>query len=230
MSTWDILGTLVGGYLILCIYSFLYKENPVYRVAEHLFIGTAMGVGVVLTWQFFLYPDWFKPLMGWDRKPWEPYELVRLLWLPPAIFGLGIYFMLSQKHNWIARCVIGFGLGVAGGRAFKGFFAEFLPQMVDSFRPLAVVSAADGFQVIPTIENWIFVVSLVCVMTYFFFSFEHDKPFIRQASSAGRWLMMITFGAFFGSTVMGRMALLIDRLQFLKGPWFEAHAQLFTGG
>jgi hypothetical protein len=42
--------------------------------------------------------------------------------------------------------------------------------------------------------------------------------------------MMITFGAFFGSTVMGRMALLIDRLQFLKGPWWDAIKQLFTGG
>jgi hypothetical protein len=41
---------------------------------------------------------------------------------------------------------------------------------------------------------------------------------------------MITFGAFFGSTVMARMALLIDRLQFLQGDWIEAWGRLFTGG
>ncbi len=31
----------------------------------------------------------------------------------------------------------------------------------------------------------------------------------------GRWLLMISFGATFGSTVMARMSLVIDRLLFI---------------
>ena len=42
--------------------------------------------------------------------------------------------------------------------------------------------------------------------------------------------MMITFGAFFGSTVMARMALLIDRLQFLTRDWVRGFETLFRGG
>jgi hypothetical protein len=81
-----------------------------------------------------------------------------------------------------------------------------------------------------TLENLLFAVTLLCVMTYFFFSFEHNKPGIKQASALGRWLMMITFGAFFGSTVMARMALLIDRLQFLTRDWVRGFETLFRGG
>ena len=31
---WELLGTLIGGYMALAIYSYLYKENPVYRFVE----------------------------------------------------------------------------------------------------------------------------------------------------------------------------------------------------
>jgi hypothetical protein len=38
---------------------------------------------------------------------------------------------------------------------------------------------------------------------------------LRNAAAAGRWLMMIAFGAMFGFTVMARLSLLIDRMLFL---------------
>jgi hypothetical protein len=113
--------------------------------------------------------------------------------------------------------------------AFEGFFNEYVPLVVDSFKPMIVISPHHGFLLVPTLENWLFLVSLVCVMTYFFYTFESNNKGIQVASNTGRWMMMITFGAFFGSTVMGRMALLIDRLQFLKDQWWPAHIELFTG-
>jgi len=228
--SWEVLGAIAGGFCVLGIYSFLYKENPVYRFFEHIFIGIATGIGIVFTWIFFLDNDWFRPMVGLDLKPWESYNPAMALWILPAIFGLGIYFIYSKKRVWIARVVIGFGFGVAGGRAFEGFFNEFLPQLVDSFRPPVELSPTGGLMVWRTLENWLFVVTLVCVMTYFFFSIRQDRPLIKHASNTGRWLLMITFGAFFGSTIMARMALLIDRLQFLGGPWLEAWGKLFTGG
>ena len=37
----------------------------------------------------------------------------------------------------------------------------------------------------------------------------------------GRWLLMIAFGAIFGSTVMARMALLTYRVWFLLYDWLH---------
>jgi hypothetical protein len=225
--SWAFFGVLVGGFCVLAIYSFLWKENRFYRFFEHLYIGVATGYGVVETIATFVWPDWLKPTLGLDLQPWQPYNYWRLLWFLPAAYGMLMYFMLSRKHNWIARLVIGTGLGLAGGMAFQGFFGGFFPTLVDSFRPVLVHSfdPATGAASLNwglMLGNVLFLITLVCVMTYFFFSFEHNKPGIKQASVLGRWLMMVTFGAFFGSTVMARMALLIDRLQFMIHDWFRA--------
>lgn len=229
--TWEVIGTIVGGLAVLGIYSFLHKENPVYRTFEHMFVGIATGIGIVFTWVYFLDPEWFRPMTGLDLQPWESYSYWNVLWILPAIFGCGIYFIYSRKNVWIARMVIGFGFGVAGGMAFRGFFNEFFPQLVDTYsRVPAVYSPVSGFQFGATIQNWIFVLTLVCVMVYFFFSIDNQRPFVRETANTGRWLLMVTFGAFFGSTIMARMALLIDRLQFLMGDWLEAWGKLFTNG
>jgi hypothetical protein len=88
-------------------------------------------------------------------------------------------------------------------------------------KPTGVLSL-DWWSSSGMLANWIFAVTLICVMTYFLFSLEHNRPGIRQASMAGRWLMMLCFGAFFGSTIMARMALLVERLQFLIEKWIPA--------
>jgi len=231
--SWDILGILAGGLCVLAIYSFLWKENPVYRFFEHLYIGVATGYGVVMAISQFLWPRWLKPYaLDLERPAWEGYHWVNLHWFVPALFGMLMYFILSRKRAWLAQIIIGVGLGWSGGLAFRGFFNEFLPQAIDSFRPLLALQpgAGGGLDLRLTLENILFAVTLLCVMTYFFFSFEHNRPGLKQASALGRWLMMVTFGAFFGSTVMARMALLIDRLQFMTSDWVRGIETLIRGG
>jgi len=75
--------------------------------------------------------------------------------------------------------------------AFQGFFGGFFPTLVDSFRPVVAhsfdpASGAARLNWPLMVGNVLFLVTLVCVMTYFFFSFEHNKPGIRQAR---RWAL-----------------------------------------
>ncbi|MBI2192921.1 MAG: hypothetical protein HYU43_00830 [Armatimonadetes bacterium] len=236
-DAWTFYTVFLGGVSTLAIYSFLYRENPFYRAFEHLYIGIATGLGMVTLLERWLWPKLLKPVLnvgaetyatppqlvaqGADLTSAMPYNRWLLLYLVPVIFGLGYYTITSARYNWIARVVISFTLGYGGGLAFKGFFAEFIPQVVSSFKPLVVPnSLADS------LNHVVFTATLVCVMTYFFFSFEHDKPGIRQASTSGRWLLMISFGAFFGATIMARMSLLIERLQFFIEQWFPNFQRL----
>lgn len=224
--SWELAGVLAGGLCVLAIYSFLYRENPFYRFFEHLFIGIATGYGLVETVTNFVWPDWLKPTLGYDLAPWQTWSPWKLLWFLPAVYGMGMYFMLSRKHNWVARVVIGTGLGLSGGMYFQAFFGSFLPLLVDSFKPLVVhrfgPNGAGGLDLVAMGQNLLFTLTVICVMTYFFFSFEHNRPGLKQTAALGRWLMMATFGAFFGATVMARMALLIDRLQFMIYDWASA--------
>ena len=69
-----------------------------------------------------------------------------------------------------------------------------------------------------SLRSVLLVGGLLCGIVYFFFSFEH-KGIVGRTAKVGIWVLMITFGAGFGYTVMGRIALLAIRLEFLLDDW-----------
>ncbi|RMG40513.1 MAG: hypothetical protein D6719_10705 [Candidatus Dadabacteria bacterium] len=231
-DSWQLATVLVGGIATLAIFSFLIKENPVYRIFEHLFIGIAAGFGIVFSIQRFLWPNIMVPLLGLDIDVYpdgtlsHSYNYWLLLYILPMVFGLLFYFLYSKRFGWLAKVVIGFQLGASGGLAFKGFFNEMIPQLEKSFKPLVVFSNGE-VNYWQSFEHILFVFTLLSVMYYFFFSFKRESRLAQGFAGSGRWLMMICFGAFFGSTVMARMALLVERLQFLIDDWSPALKYLF---
>jgi len=150
MSAWPVvLPVILGGIATLAIYSFLVKENPFYRFFEHLYIGIATGFGIVFGVQRFLWPEFFRPMLGYDRevfadgaydRPWRSWYLFYLL---PFAFGMLYYFIYSRKRQWLSRVVIAWSLGVSGGFALKGFFAQYMPQIIGSFKPLVAVHTVE---------------------------------------------------------------------------------------
>ena len=49
----------------------------------------------------------------------------------------------------------------------------------------------------------------------------HFAILVPTRADLGRWLMMIAFGAMFGSTVMARLSLFIGRLWYLFAEWIH---------
>jgi hypothetical protein len=230
LATWlnahlEILTLWIGALATLGLYTVLYKENRIYRLFEHIFLGLATGYMVATVWNDTLLPKWWNPMIV-DGQWWLILALVA---------GLFYYFIYSKKHHWMARLVIGFFLGVASGQAFQVFVNDTWPQISSSFKPLAphaaIAANAPGnlnhkaiseLTQASAINNLIFMIVLVCVLSYFFFSFEQKNLLLRGSARVGRWLMMFTFGAIFGLTIMARLALLIDRMDFLVNEFSPA--------
>lgn len=196
----------LGALATLALYSILYRENPVYRVAEYAFLGLAAGYGLYAVWAQVLYPQWFSPIKNEGAWPW-------VMALVP---GLMYYTIYSRRLNWMSRMVMMTMMGFEAGLFFRSWAGTYMKQIGDSFRPIFTPAAP--------FLNWnnvIFLITLVSVMTYFFFSFEHRAKPVRATANTGRWLMMIAFGAMFGSTVMARMSLFIGRLWYLFSDWIH---------
>lgn len=203
----------VGALGTLALYSVLYRENPVYRFAEHVFLGLATGYGLYSIWKTVLYQYWWK---GLAAGQWA--------WILALVAGGMYYTIFSKRFSWMSRVVMMTMMGLTAGLTFRAFFGQYLPQVGSSFKPLVVMKASPaGATLDPftSFTNLLFLVTLVSVTTYFFFSFEQKNRAIRGAASTGRWLMMIAFGAMFGSTVMARMSLFIGRLIFLFADWIH---------
>ncbi len=224
--TWvDIAVVWISATATLAIFSFLWKENPVYRFFEHLFMGLGLGWGIVTTWTNSLVPKWFNPLFGQGLAEGAKYSYVNLLWILALGGGMMWYFIFTRRLKWIARIVIGLFIGVGAGLGIQSFFRLQLPQIAASFKPLWLrTTNAQGESVIDwwgIFNNLVFLVTFYCSTVYFIFTFRRDKPVLRYSAAAGRWLMMIAFGAMFASTVMARLSLLIERMLFLFRDWLH---------
>ena len=226
-SVWSLASVLVGGLATLGIFSFLIKENAFYRFFEHLFIGIASGLGPMLILRDFLWPQIIEPMLGLtvvtyaDGTQSDPCQPLYLLYLIPMVFGCLYYFIYSQRYSWLAKLVIGFSLGASGALASRGFFAEAVPQIASSFKPL-IVFVDGNISLMESFNNALFVLTLLLVLNYFFFTFGKEGSLQGKMAPLGRPLLMVCFGAFFGSTVMARLALLVERVQFVVRDWVAA--------
>lgn len=209
----------LGGIVTLGLYSMLYRENPIYRLFEHLFLGLTAGYLVVTAWTDVLSTQWYDPIVHQGKWLW--------LWvLPLAVMA---YFVFSKRNGWISRIPLVILGGFAAGQMFQGFVSQYFPQIRNSFKSLkpTVMSlqnpapSPDTLSISGAINNAIFMVTLLCVLVYFLFSFEQKNKGIRGMSRLGRWLIMIGFGAIFGSTIMTRFALLVDRMYFVLVEWLN---------
>jgi hypothetical protein len=123
-----------------------------------------------------------------------------------------LYVRSVPRIGWVSRYAlaiyVAYYIGVEFTRKIHG---EVLPQIARTMQPL---SAFEG----PTLVSFIFIVGVYSVLIYFFFSKEQNRV-TRPLARLGVWFLMISFGAAFGFTVMGRIALLIGRLNFLLLNW-----------
>ena len=60
------LWTTLGAFLTLCTFSFLYKDNPFYKFAEHAVVGVSAGYFAIILWHTGLQPKLFNQLRDGD--------------------------------------------------------------------------------------------------------------------------------------------------------------------
>ena len=245
MITAEIMGAWLVVLLTLCIFSFLYKDNPFYKAAEHLYVGVSAGyVAVISFWQQ-VQPNMFGRLWPsridvddgsiftsvWyaiyeifnfistgfgilDRSIFpeggiKGFDEIRFIYLIPFILGIFMILRLVPKLGWLARWAIAYIVGMAAGLRFYGFLNSDILMQIKA-------SAIDFTSDWGTIVNaLILFIGTLTGLIYFFYSTEH-KGVVGRLSRIGIYFLMIKFGASFGFAVMGRISLLIGRINDLK--------------
>jgi hypothetical protein len=203
---YETIGIWTAAIFTLAMYSFLYKENPLYRLGEHLVVGISTGYYIVLTWTQVLKPRLIDPIAN-DG------EYILLI---PALVGLLYITRFFPKIAWLSRYPMAFIMGTSMGVGFPlSMKASVLRQLEATILPL--YSAGMPWQIV--VGNVVLVLGTLAALIYFFFSKPHKGPFFGTGSRIGIWVIMIGFGATFGFTVMGRISLLIGRIQFLLSNW-----------
>jgi len=99
----------IGALLTLFIFSFLYRDNPFYKFAEHLFVGVSLGYTICQYWFSTVYPDLFQRLF---MSPVAQVSVgQKLLLVVPLILGLMYFTAFIPKVSWLMRIPLGFIMG-----------------------------------------------------------------------------------------------------------------------
>jgi len=202
--TFEGLGVWIASLLTLFIFSFLYKDNPFYKLAEHLFVGISAGYYVMQEWWAVIYPQCVKPVAHGEH----------LLMIIPGVLGLFLFSRFIPKAGWLSRWSLAIIIGAYAGIKTTGFAqGDLVAQFQASILPLYVPGHLGA-----SINNVLFLAGLLSTLVFFFFSTEH-KGAIKGTAQLGVWFLMVSFGAAYGFTVMARVSLLIGRFQYLLDPW-----------
>ena len=204
-----VFGAWVATGLTLFIFSFLYKDNPLFKLAEHLYVGVSVGYTIVKAYDTVIVHLIVKPIV-------EEGEFSLLI---PVAIGLLMLTRYVPKASWLSRYAFAFIVGVGSGLAIPRTISSFiLKQIEDTVRPLLSLAGGDAVTFSMNLLNpasnlnaIIILIGVSSVLFYFFFSIEHSGPG-KVVARTGVLFLMIAFGAAFGYTVMARMSLLIGRL------------------
>lgn len=203
-----IIGAWVATGLTLFIFTFLYEDNPIFKLAEHLYVGVSIGYTIVKAYDTVIVHLIYVPMI--KEGDWSL--------LVPVGLGLLMLARYMPKAAWLSRYAFAFIVGVGSGLAIPRTISSFiLKQVEDTIRPLVTLLPDGGVTFTASLLNpasnlnaIILLVGVVSVLFYFFFSLEHTGP-LKTAARTGILFLMIAFGAAFGYTVMARMSLLIGR-------------------
>lgn len=199
------IGIWIAAVLTLAIYSFLYKDNPVYKVAENIFVGVSAGYWAVVLWFNYAWPNLFEPLIMRGN----------IVYIIPIAIGLMMFAPLIPRISWLIRIPLTFTMGVAMALVIlQRIQGEIFPQLQATFLPLRGVGPVE------LISNLLIIIGVISTLVYFYFSKAH-KGTLGLFAKLGIWFMMIAFGASFGYTVMARISLLIGRIYFLLHNWLH---------
>jgi len=194
---------IVGAFLAMCMFSTLYgKSSPLYALAEESYIGFGTGLTIVINAEY-IWRTGIVNIMKGD------YILILAL-----ILGAMILFRIHPEYNYVARIPIAIALGAQFGLSLRTIiFSGFTQQIIATIVPLFEGDA------VTLLYRWTVALSVIFMMTFFFYSIELKGP-LAASAKLGEYFLYTAFGAIFAQTFMGRLGLFVGFMQsFTIPPW-----------
>jgi hypothetical protein len=193
--------------LTIMVLSRILGNNPVFRVAQYLLVGTSLGLAFVVAYHQVLRPAVTGLASGGSNGA--------ILYGIPLVMGLLLLPRITrrQQFSWLANIPLALIFGVGAALAVGGAIAgTLLPQILDtSNRPLG----GNPLQIAGTL---VLAIGTVITLSAFYYTVPPESPrarIIALSASAGHWLLMIAFGFFFASAVQSYLSALNERLEFV---------------
>jgi FtsH-binding integral membrane protein len=202
---------VIAVVLTIMVLSRIVGDNPLFRVAQYLFVGVSLGLAFVVA-----YHEVLRPAVGAVA---DNQTGASTLYGVPLLMGLLLLPRITrrQEFSWLANIPLAFVFGVGAALAVGGAIAgTLLPQILDTAGPLGASPA----QIVGVV---VLGLGTVVTLSAFYYTVPQEGPSARLVATGaliGHWLIMIAFGFFFASALQTYLSALTERLSFLL-QWFQ---------
>lgn len=205
----DTFGQAVAFILTLLIFSYFIGDNPLYRVAIHMFLGVASAYAVIVVMQAVIFPQLQLMLNAVLAGDWFSVVLLAIPW----VLGLLLLFRtsagLAPIGNLAIAAMVGVGAALAVGGAITG---TLIPQIVSG----SSTASTD-------IIAWFFgFVGATFVLLYFFYlgrknaAGRGERPGLTKPIAAvGQFFLSTALAALYAGALAAYFAIFVERVGFL---------------
>jgi len=213
-------GLVAGAVLTLLIFSYLLGDNPLYRLALHLFVGALVGYsfGIVVR----------DVLLGMVLGQWltDPQAM-----LAPLVLGLLLLFKGFPRYAYVGNLAVAFLVGVGAAVALSGaLLGTLIPQVGATGRAMSLPSLL-SFRA-GLLDGLLIVAGTVCTLMASTFAAQKQRglagawgQIVRLAAGIGRVFLIVALAVAFAGAVTASLSIFIGRLQYLIGfftdMWFR---------
>lgn len=209
----NLIWTIVSLVLTLFIFSYLFGDNILFRIACAILIGCTTGYLFVLIIYRVILPKLVVPLMQGSLIVLVPLFLSGLLLtkLSPKLSRLG---------NISMAYLVGAGAAIAVGGALLGTLFTQVTGAVNSFA--LNNGAGKGVNTIIVLESAFFLIGTIATLVYFNFTARSKEnqpvkrsPIINLFAWIGQFFIAVTLGAIFAGVLTSTITALIERIDFI---------------
>ena len=157
------IGLWAAALFTLAVFSFLFGDNPFYKIAESVLVGVSAAYWMVIAFWDVLVPNLFGKLWPAMVQAWAMPGLrgaeaeVDLTYIVPLVLGGMLLWRLAPKGSWIARWPLAFIIGTTAGLRLVAFLhGDFLAQIRNTILPVVVLGAG-GFDFWGSVQNLLIV-------------------------------------------------------------------------
>lgn len=212
----DIVAAVFGLIFTLMVFSYLLRDNPLFRIAVYLFVGVSSGYAATVIVYSVLFPR-LRLVQTNDLN-----QLV--LAIVPVLLGVSLLAKLSPRISWIGSFAMALLVGVGAASALGGaVLGTLIPQAqaaIDAFDFRAAPNASDA--IFGLVSGVVMLAGTVFTLGYFHFSAERAPDgtprrnrVFEPIAWVGNIFIAITFGVLFAGVYMSALTAMIERLGFL---------------
>jgi hypothetical protein len=214
----DTVGIWVAVILTLFVFSYLLGDNVLFRLAEHIFVGVAVGYAVIIVFHNVIAPKLLTPTVeALTAGDWGQLTLLLVLLLMGLFLLTKPFKLLSWLGSLSVAVLLGVGAALAIGGALLGTLLPQVAATADVTHYVARYGPGLGL-----FSGVVVLVGAAGVLLHFTFNASREgrlarlrERVVQSWGGLGRWFILIAFGAILATTFTARLSLLVDRVQFL---------------